>query len=100
MKVRIGPIDFEVVSVDGLTDAEGSRKLSGHISYDHCKIELEQRISEQAKYLVFWHEVFHAIFTQYGLEPEGEEKLIDALANGIVDFLRDNPTLKLEVGDV
>lgn len=98
-KARIGPIDFEIVFVERLTDNDRHTKLSGCISYDRCVIEIERQLADQTKNLVFWHEAFHAILTQYGINPEEEERLVDALANGIVDFLHDNPNFELEAHD-
>lgn len=92
--LRIGPLDFDINLVDGLTDQDGIRKLNGHIHYDHCKIELEKRLPPQYQWLTLWHEIIHAILTQYSFDLENEERVVDALANGIVEVLQDNPWLK------
>lgn len=47
---------------------------------------------------VFWHEVFHAINTIYCCEMLGkssnEEEMVEALAQGLTQVLRDNFTIQ------
>lgn len=90
-EVRIGPIDFEVRVVRGLTNADGNRKLDGHIDFSKCLISVEDDLDRQIQWQGLWHEIIHAIFLQAKIEPEDEEKIVDILAYGVMQVIRDNP---------
>ena len=94
IKVRIGPIDYDLVEVDRLLDSGGTSKLSGHIKYTQTSVEIEVGLSEQAKVQTIWHEIIHGILTQSGLnEQSNDERLVEILANGVMSAVRDNAWL-------
>lgn len=91
--IRIDGIDFTVEIVEGL-HAE-AKKLDGWITYGDTKIKLDSGLSDGAAFQVLWHEVLHGICAQRGIEfGEDDEQIIDSLAHGIVQVLRDNPQLR------
>lgn len=93
-KVRIGPIDFTVVEIERLRDDAGSKSLDGNISYARSEIRLGAELEWQAKRQTLWHEIIHGLMTQGHIETgEAEEQMVDVLAYGIVQVLRDNPEL-------
>jgi len=91
--IRIGPIDFTVCAVDRLLNDGNYEKLSGHIKYDASEILVEGDMEPQAQRQVVWHEVIHGILTQAGY-TDHDEKMIDILAYGVMQVVRDNPILR------
>jgi len=91
-KVRIGPIVYQIVEVDGLK--ENGRGLFGEVKYGSCEIRVEGRNCGQQKRQTIWHEVVHIILTQVGLAKDaGREGLVDSLAYGMLQVVQDNPWL-------
>lgn len=90
--IRIGPIDFTVKTVDDLHD--NHVKLDGHIRYASTSILLESALNPQAILLTLWHEITHGILVQSGHAAGIKDPVIDALAYGIIDVLRNNPWLR------
>jgi len=97
MQIKIGGMVYQVVEVQGLTNGDKDTKLNGHIKYNDCEICVEAGLSPQAKLQTIWHEIVHGILTQSGA-PKQNELMIDALAYGIVDVLKNNPWLTETAG--
>ncbi len=82
MKVKIGPIEYEIVYEPLCNDN------IGEISFSRAKISIDDaHMQEQIKRQVLCHEIAHAML----LSICREEETTDALANGILMFIRDNP---------
>ncbi len=82
MKVKIGPIEYEIVYAkigDGDIGEISFRK--GEITIDD--IDMQDQIRRQ----VLCHEIAHAML----MSICRDEAATDALANGLLMFVRDNP---------
>ena len=90
--IRIGPIDFKYVESE-LIVSNDAKQLDGKITYNKQQIEVASPYPEQYRRLVLWHEIVHGILNLAGRDCD-DEGLIDALAGGIVQVLRDNPQLR------
>lgn len=96
-QIKIGAINYSVVLVEDLEDGEGNR-LDGNIVYGLCQIRLDSKLSEQAQLQVAWHEAIHAILSHAGINRHNDN-LIDALAYGVMDVIRNNPWMAQPVED-
>ena len=97
--VKIGPFNYPVSIVENLHDFDGNQKvpLWGHIKHSALSIELSDILCEDRSIQVLWHEILHGVLNQ--ASQDQPEEIIDALATGIVQILRDNLDLiELTVG--
>lgn len=92
--LKIGPIHYKVSYVHELK--RGDEKMDGRIEHSQTKITLDADLSHQAMVQTLLHETVHAIAAQIG-RPEMRESMVDALAFGIYQVLRDNPSLTREI---
>lgn len=91
--IKIGGIDYRVIEVKALIDQDDQdTQLLGEIDYNNCEIRLEQLLNTQIQFQTRWHEVIHAILVQAGFRDH-DERMVDALAYGLVQVMRDNPQL-------
>jgi hypothetical protein len=92
MQIKIGAITFDVVEVDGLTD--GQATIWGQVISSKCVIRIEAALLEQVKRTTILHEVLHVVADHIGRpEVAADEGLVNALAHGMLQVLRDNPGL-------
>lgn len=89
-KVKIGIIDFEVKTVDGLRAADGTW-LHGEINWHDFEIRLAGDHTPESRFVTLWHEVIHGLEELYGFRLK--EREVIALGNGIAQVLRDNPKM-------
>ena len=89
--VRIGHVDYRV-HVQHKPKVKG-RLVDGRIRYSRARITVARHLGPQAARLTLWHEIMHGILTHAGLTDQSEQ-VIEALANGVVQVLRDNPELR------
>lgn len=89
-RVQIGPTTYQVAVVEELAD--GSAELYGDIDYGKCRIRITAESDAQKQRVTLWHEVLHAILYQAGM-TDHDEQVIDALAYGITQALRENEAL-------
>ena len=83
----IGSFEYTIEVSDKLSD-------SGVIDNDKVRIFIDAGLDDQVKRQTLWHEILHALMFQYGLaQADHDEKLIDNLAHGICQVLRDNKEL-------
>ena len=94
--IKIGGMVFSLEEITGLH--EDGTKLSGRIRYDGCVISIETGDCAQAKWQTTWHEVIHALFHQSGRREVGHD-VVDMLAFGVLQVLRDNPWLARVPGE-
>lgn len=95
MKIKIGPIRFEVVEVENLMGErdDGTKvDLHGEIVYKAEQIRLDQGQGKDIKVVTLWHEIMHGILSVAG-HYEQPEEYIDALAHSLVELVRENPEL-------
>ena len=91
-KIRIGPVDFDIEYHKTLVSGDNSTKLDGEILHQISTIRLEMGTSPQFRRMILWHEIVHAILTQAGYHDH-DEQMMEVLASGIMQVLRDNPWL-------
>jgi hypothetical protein len=99
MKVKaigIAGVIYAVAEVDRLLSDSGTEVLGQAVLHE-ARIEINARQDRQVKLRTLWHEVLHAVEQQLGWRQDDalrlEEHQIDALANTLVQILRDNPDL-------
>jgi len=89
--IRVGSFDIKIKLQHNLSDMscdEGSYIESEQtILLDKSLIELKNSYS----LALVWHEICHAIFSQYSLSGQVEEITVNSFSQGIVQVLRDNP---------
>jgi len=88
--IRIGSCDYEVeFTGNGLV--ANRKECYARIDYDNHLIEINSKLGDkQQRELSFLHEMFHAIAKERGLEFEDEELIVDELAKGLHQVIRDN----------
>jgi len=93
-KIKIGPYDYNVETVDHLMDLQG--ELYGQHDPSSNTIRINGAIkNEQIKAETLWHEILHAIWNIFHLGcPCEEEKAVSSLATGVAMVMRDNPALR------
>lgn len=91
--VRVDGITYKIERVENLLDDTGDKRLSGQIKYEDSVIQIDARLKSQWERQVLWHEIFHGIIEQRGIEVKDEDRTVDQLAYAIMQVLRDNPWL-------
>lgn len=102
-ELKIGAVRYRVKEVGDLhrTDADGRKQwLHGQILWSDAEIRIEADQNADRKIVTLWHEALHGILENAGQSEQPEAEII-ALSFGIVQLLRDNPTLaQLTIGEV
>lgn len=93
--IIIGPLTYAIVFETRMfrVNEDGSTNwIDGRIEYGKAVVKLNSELADQSVVPVLWHELLHGILDNAGqhVQPEG---IIEALANGITQLLRDNPLL-------
>ena len=90
--IRIGPLDFAESHERNLV-VDGD-VLDGIIDSRDCTIRMERDLHPQQAFLTRWHEVVHELLGQAGRTETSDEGLVSTLSVGIVQVLRDNPSMR------
>jgi hypothetical protein len=90
--VKIGAVWHKVVYTKNLTSDDG-RPLDGQIDHGAALINIKANMDKQVQAQTLLHEILHGIEVQTGRRRELKEPMIDALAYGIYQVMRDNPQL-------
>ena len=100
-KVRIGSIDYDVELTDETLVLNAQQSL-GIIDYDNTKIRIAKNIqSQQKQEQTFLHEVVHAITREFKIDfTEDEETIVDKLAYGLHQVIRDNLPNTIKIGNI
>lgn len=93
--IKIGQVQYTI----RLMEADGN---FGIHYYTKARISLDDEMVEEVIPFTLWHEVIHALLHQAGYrkttlsneERDLLEKIIIALPFGIVQVLRDNPSMR------
>lgn len=94
-KVRIGSMDY-TVKLGGNVLLKGNTQCYGHIDFDNHIIELDNTLQDaQGLEQTFLHEVVHGIIRErsLNLETSDEEGIVDEIASGLHQVIRDNPEI-------
>lgn len=94
-KVRIGSVDYEIV-IEDKTIVLDAVQCKGQIDYDYHKINIDSSIQDkQGQEQTFLHELIHGIVRERSLDLEkvDEENIVDGLAVGLHQIIRDNPQI-------
>lgn len=86
--VKIGPVVYEVKEEMRLAN-DG---LYGQIVYSESVIEMNPMMKPQHRDITLWHEMLHGMLLQGGIR-EHDERILDVLAHGLVQLIKDNPKL-------
>lgn len=86
-KVRIGSCDYDVVLVQKEV-SEISPSFIAVLNYPEAKMTIMD-CDEQRVKVAFWHEAIHGMLKNAG-QNEHDEIIVDAIANGLYAFFRDN----------
>lgn len=90
-KVKIGPYDYAIVSLDK-SDAE-----ENYGTFASEEQEIRLRDSFKSSHMMadtLLHEILHGIWFVHGIVVrDGEERVIGQMATGLTQVLRDNPDL-------
>jgi hypothetical protein len=89
--VKVGGIRYKVSYIPNLKD--DGRPLDGQIDHSLAEISIKANMDEQIMAQTVLHEILHAIESQTGRRHELKEPMIDAIAFGIYQVIRDNPQL-------
>ena len=91
--VQIDAANYRVTQTDE-TIIVGGAVCGGEVDYNAAHIRLGNVLGESAKIKVLMHEIFHAMLYERGISDEfQDEDLINALASGTVNLIRQNPAL-------
>ncbi|WP_023976321.1 hypothetical protein [Clostridium beijerinckii] len=96
-KVRIGSIDYEVIIEDN-TIVLDAVQCKGKINFEFHKIIIDSSIQDkQGQEQTFLHELVHGIVEERSLDlkQDDEETIIDGIAIGLHQVIRDNPDIFL-----
>lgn len=92
-KVRIGSFDYTVEITEKNLVLDG-REAYATIDYNNHKIEVNKRLGDkQSNELCFLHELFHALVRERNLTLDDEELVVEELARGMYQVIRDNPNM-------
>lgn len=83
--------DYDVVIAPNLTGDDG-KPLNACIEYASREIRLCVDLDHETQAIAIWHEGLHSILDWANIAEHNEE-VIDTLARGIVQAIRDNPEL-------
>lgn len=86
-QVAIGPITYKVAEV------KTGDSICGDCNTMKCLIRINKTMDPQIKRVTLWHEIVHGILFTAGM-LDHDEQIVDAIAHGVVQVLRDNPELR------
>lgn len=84
--IKIGPHKYEKIYSDNLTDEYA------HISQSELKIVIAKDLPKSLELVALIHEIIHGVLYSLG-HTNHDELLVDGLANGFYQVLKDNPNL-------
>jgi len=94
--IRIGSCDYNVVFTDN-TLLNNHQECYALIDHNKHIIEINNNLGDfQQQELSFLHELFHGIFLDRSIEVEDEELIVEELARGFHQIIRDNPFIFLD----
>ena len=94
--IKVGPFDIAVVEI--AADVASRLREDGDFDGDTIHIAAGQRGPALADTVM--HELLHAIFKTFALKDEDdEERIVSAIATGLIGVFRDNPNFAPRIND-
>lgn len=95
--IKLGYQDIKVTEVDSIDNTQGSYNNDSH------EIKIKSGMDNREKLNTMLHEILHGIVYTYGLKSEfkdddTEEKIVNALGNGLTEVLVRNKELVEFIG--
>lgn len=91
--VRVGSCDYTVGFVEHALTLNGQECL-GIVDCNMHRISINRTLGDQQqREQTFLHELLHAVVNERGLELDNEELVVNELAKGLHQVIRDNPML-------
>ena len=95
-KVLIDSVWYNVEETDEPILVDGIQ-CGGKVEYNLALIQLGKEYSARGLHILM-HEVVHALMHERGISDEhNNEEVVEALAKGIINFIRGNKTLIEEI---
>lgn len=95
-KIRIGSCDYDVKFTQENLVNKG-KECYAIVEYDNHLIEINNKLGDkQTDELSFLHEIFHAVLRERALEVEDEELIVEELAKGLHQIIRDNQEMFID----
>ena len=94
-KIRIGSYDYDV-KLEDKTLVLNAVQCKGMIDYEYHKINIDTGIQDkQGQEQTFLHEAIHGIVNTRSLDLDNsnEETIVDEIAMGLHQVIRDNPNI-------
>lgn len=91
--VRVGSCDYAVEFVEHPLTLNGQECI-GIVDCHMHQISINRTVGDYQRHeQTFLHELLHAIVHDRGLELDNEETIVDELAKGLHQVIRDNPMI-------
>ena len=91
--IRIGSCDNIIEFTDNDL-VSNHKECYANINYDKHKITINSKLGDnQQNELSLLHELFHGIIHERNLEVDNEELVVEELARGMHQVIRDNPNM-------
>ena len=102
-KVLIDAVTYQISKTDEVIIVN-CRECNADVDYNAAEIKISNRydkVGDGAITKVLMHEVVHAMLHERGLDEDAEnETLVEELAKGFVNLIRQNPKLVDFVNDI
>ena len=93
--VMVDAVNYKIEQTDDVLIVDG-RECGANVDYNLGLIKIRNNdvVGGGVRGKILMHEVMHAMLYERGMfEAADDEQLVDALASGIVNLIRTNPTL-------
>ena len=93
--VMIDAVRYAVEETDEVILVDG-RACRGSVDFNQADISLsieKENMGDGRKPQTLMHEVMHALLYERGRDDWEDEELVDALASGVINLIRQNPEL-------
>ena len=94
-KIRIGSVDYTVEMTDNNVVVD-NQACYGSISYTDHVIKIDKKLGDRQRVeLTMLHEMFHGVLHERGIKIDDEESIVESLAKGLHQIVRDNQEMFL-----
>lgn len=91
--IKIDAVNYRVEETNDTIVVDG-KECGAEVNYNTALIRVGNVIGEGKKAKTLMHEVFHALLFERGLDEASEdETLVNELASGTINLIRENPAL-------